>query len=52
MAIDFQIVQQHADMLTYVDKLQKVNAEQLSFYPKQVFEREIQKGRIFFIFTK
>tara|TARA_B100000575_G_scaffold178328_1_gene142983 strand:+ start:159 stop:755 length:597 start_codon:yes stop_codon:yes gene_type:complete len=47
MAIDFQIVQQHADMLTYVDKLQKVNAEQLSFYPKQVFEREIQKGRIF-----
>ena len=33
--------------LLYVDKLQKLNAEALSFYPTQVFERELDKGRLF-----
>ena len=32
--------------LTFIDHLQKQNAEDLSFYPKQVFEREIDKQRI------
>lgn len=32
--------------LTFIDYLQKRNAEDLSFYPKQVFEREIAKERI------
>ena len=34
-------------MLTYIDFLQKKNAESLSFYPKQVFEREKEKQRLF-----
>ncbi len=44
---DFAIVQDHPSMLKFVDDLQRKNAEQLSFYPIQVFEREAQKGRIF-----
>lgn len=32
--------------LTYVDHLQKKNAEELAFYPKAVFEREVQNQRI------
>jgi len=44
---DFVIVKEHPDLLKYVDDLQKKNAEQLSFYPKQVFEREKEKGRLF-----
>ena len=32
--------------LIYIDSLQKKNAEQLSFYPKIVFEREIENKRI------
>ena len=44
---DFCVIQTHPQMLAYVDGLQKKNAEQLSFYPKQVFEREMEKGRIF-----
>lgn len=43
----FQIVKVHPFMIAYVDKLQKKNAEALSFYPKSVFERESEKGRIF-----
>ena len=45
--MDFVVVQQHPDFLSYVDKLQKLNAEALSFYPTQVFERELDKGRLF-----
>jgi GNAT superfamily N-acetyltransferase len=45
--VDFQIVQTHPDLLLYVDSLQKKNAEALSFYPTQVFEREAEKGRLF-----
>ena len=45
--IDFVVVQTHPDMVGFVDSLQRKNAEALSFYPKQVFEREMQKGRLF-----
>lgn len=34
-------------MIAYIDALQKNNAEALSFYPRQVFEREQAKGRLF-----
>jgi len=44
---DFVIVKEHPQMLLYIDSLQKKNAESLSFYPKQVFEREKQNGRLF-----
>lgn len=47
MADDFCIVKTHPHLLNYVDDLQKKNAEALSFYPKQVFEREAEKGRLF-----
>ena len=43
----FQIVKVHPSLITYVDSLQKKNAEALSFYPKCVFEREAENGRIF-----
>lgn len=32
--------------LSFIDHLQKLNAEELSFYPKAVFEREIKTQRI------
>ena len=32
--------------LTYIDSLQKKNAEELAFYPKAVFEREVENHRI------
>ena len=32
--------------LVYIDHLQKKNAEDLSFYPKVVFEREVENERI------
>jgi len=34
------------DDLTYIDYLQKKNAEDLSFYPSAAFERELQNQRI------
>tara|TARA_R110000796_G_C14385038_1_gene415708 strand:- start:46 stop:651 length:606 start_codon:yes stop_codon:yes gene_type:complete len=34
------------DDLSYIDHLQKKNAEDLSFYPKVVFEREAKNNRI------
>jgi GNAT superfamily N-acetyltransferase len=43
---DFQIVKVHPDLIAFVDSLQRQNAEALSFYPKCVFERESEKGRI------
>ncbi len=45
--MDFTVVTTHPDILLYVDSLQKKNSEALSFYPKSVFEREIEKGRVF-----
>ena len=47
MIDNFCIVQDHPDMIKYIDHLQKKNAEALSFYPLQVFEREKEKGRVF-----
>src|SRR5580698_5019525 len=44
---DFFVVTQHPELIKYVDYLQKKNAEALSFYPRQVFERESEKGRVF-----
>lgn len=44
---DFIVVREHPDMLLYIDQLQKKNAEALSFYPRQVFEREKENGRLF-----
>lgn len=44
---DFVVLQEHPSLLVYIDQLQKKNAEQLSFYPKQVFEREQANGRLF-----
>ena len=35
-----------ASDLVYVDSLQRKNAEELSFYPRIVFEREIEKSRV------
>jgi GNAT superfamily N-acetyltransferase len=35
-----------ADDLAFIDHLQKRNAEELAFYPKGVFEREIESQRI------
>jgi hypothetical protein len=32
--------------LTYIDSLQRANLEALSFYPRAVFEREIENSRI------
>lgn len=43
----FIVVQEHPSLIAYIDALQKKNAEALSFYPKQVFEREAAKGRLF-----
>jgi GNAT superfamily N-acetyltransferase len=45
--IDFCIIKEHPLLIQYVDGLQKKNAEALSFYPRCVFERESEKGRIF-----
>ena len=44
---DFVVLQTHPSMIDYVDGLQRKNAEALSFYPRQVFEREQAKGRLF-----
>lgn len=44
---DFIVVNDHPDMIKYIDSLQRKNAENLSFYPLQVFEREKKNCRIF-----
>jgi len=47
MSDDFVVLREHPSMITYIDSLQRKNAEALSFYPRQVFEREQSKGRLF-----
>jgi GNAT superfamily N-acetyltransferase len=47
MTDTFTVVKTHPLMISYIDKLQRENAEALSFYPTQVFEREIEKERLF-----
>lgn len=44
---DFIVVTEHHDLINYIDALQRKNAEALSFYPRQVFEREAERGRLF-----
>lgn len=44
---DFVVLQTHPSMIDYIDGLQRKNAEALAFYPRQVFEREQAKGRLF-----
>tara|TARA_S200002703_G_scaffold145900_1_gene140553 strand:+ start:2596 stop:3189 length:594 start_codon:yes stop_codon:yes gene_type:complete len=43
---DFNVINASESHLIFIDSLQKKNAEALSFYPKQVFEREVNNGRI------
>ena len=44
---DFVVIKEHPELIAFVDSLQRKNAESLAFYPRQVFEREQSKGRIF-----
>lgn len=44
---DFVVVREHPSLILFVDQLQRKNAEALSFYPRQVFEREAERVRIF-----
>jgi hypothetical protein len=44
---EFVVIKEHPDMLLFIDSLQRKNAEQLSFYPNQVFEREQKNGRLY-----
>jgi hypothetical protein len=44
--LDLDIRYAELSDLTFIDYLQKKNAEDLSFYPKQVFEREIPNQRV------
>ena len=47
MPDDFVVLTEHPSLIDYIDGLQRKNAEALSFYPRQVFEREAEKGRLF-----
>lgn len=47
MSDDFAVVTEHPSLIDFVDGLQRKNAEALSFYPRQVFEREQRAGRLF-----
>jgi hypothetical protein len=47
MSHDFVVLQTHPALVDYIDALQKKNAEALAFFPRQVFEREQDKGRLF-----
>jgi hypothetical protein len=44
---DLVIVREHPSMIDYIDGLQRSNAECLAFYPRQVFERELENRRLF-----
>ena len=44
--MELEIRYASVDDLVFIDYLQKKNAEELAFYPTQVFEREIDKERI------
>jgi hypothetical protein len=44
--VELEIRYASVDDLVFIDYLQKKNAEELAFYPTQVFEREIDKERI------
>lgn len=44
--MDIDIRPATSNDLTYIDSLQKKNAEELAFYPKAVFEREVENLRL------
>tara|TARA_R110001606_G_C15139412_1_gene624363 strand:- start:122 stop:712 length:591 start_codon:yes stop_codon:yes gene_type:complete len=44
--IDITVMPAVESDLVFIDYLQKKNAEELAFFPKQVFEREVQNFRI------
>ena len=44
--MDFVTRNAVANDLTYIDYLQRKNAEELAFFPKQVFEREVENHRL------
>lgn len=44
--LDIEVNPAQASDLKYIDHLQRKNAEELAFYPTQVFEREIENFRI------
>jgi N-acetylglutamate synthase-like GNAT family acetyltransferase len=44
--LDIKIVTAKEKDLTFVDSLQRKNTEELSFYPKSAFDREVQNRRI------
>ena len=44
--MELEIRYANVEDLVFIDYLQKNNSEDLSFYPKQVFERELEKNRI------
>jgi len=44
--LDITVDPATASDLTYIDHLQKKNAEELAFYPSQVFEREVDNFRV------
>jgi len=46
MVDDFVVVKTHPQLIQFVDGLQRKNSHALSFYPKQVFERESARGRL------
>jgi hypothetical protein len=46
-ALDFCVVKDHPSLIAFVDGLQRKNVDALSFYPRQVFEREAERGRLF-----
>jgi len=47
MSDSFAIIKEHPSLIAYVDSLQRANVDALSFYPKCVFEREAENGRLF-----
>jgi GNAT superfamily N-acetyltransferase len=47
MTDSFAVVTDHPSLITFIDGLQRKNAEALSFYPRCVFERESEKHRLF-----
>ena len=44
--LDIEVIPAQIGDLKYIDHLQRKNAEELAFYPSQVFEREIENFRI------
>jgi len=41
------VVKGHPQMLTYINSLQNKESESISFYPSQVFEREMPAGKLY-----